>query len=122
MYNLHGVKNIKISNIHAVSRSNLKEGLLALSNIPGLFNSFMQHRRQQEWACSRRSSVIVKEAAFPNKLPAVQSASVWWFEAHSGEIAGNSPHRIFEMCFFFSSHSQYNTVGEPGFGLQTESS
>lgn len=80
----------------------------------------MQHRRQQkqEWACSRCSSVIVKEAAFPNKFPAVQSASVWWSEAHSGK----SPHRIFEMCFFLSLLSQYNTVGEPGFGLQTKSS
>lgn len=32
-YNLHGVKNIKISIIHAVSRSGRKEGLfIALSN------------------------------------------------------------------------------------------
>lgn len=26
-----------------------KEGLLALSNNPGLFNSFMQHRQQHEY-------------------------------------------------------------------------
>lgn len=58
-----------------------KEGLLALSNYPGLFNSFMQHIQQHEYknksvAWSGTVFVIVKDAAFPNRLPAVQSTSV----------------------------------------------